>query len=111
LRRQFELHGKRYNVTNESLLVRFFRFLVMRLPNKSVKFDISNGAIKYYRAQTKKSIPLIRVKDPFLRFENHGYSLKDEAILDRVIRIHKRFIHMASIGELEEFLSDNIYQF
>jgi len=56
LRKQREMIGKRYKVTNESLILRFFRFLVTKLPNRSVAFNVKKGSIKYYRVHSDKKV-------------------------------------------------------
>ena len=96
--------GKRYKVTNESLLLRFFRFLVIKLPQKNCQFDINKGHIKFKKyAGGKKSF--VSIKDPFLKFENHGYSMRSENKFNRLIWVMKQFIIEASMGRLEDMIS------
>jgi hypothetical protein len=43
---QRQLMGRRSRITNESLILRFFKYLITKLPDRNVVFDISKGTIK-----------------------------------------------------------------
>jgi hypothetical protein len=46
LTQQRQLMGRRSRITNESLILRFFKYLITKLPDRNVVFDISKGTIK-----------------------------------------------------------------
>jgi hypothetical protein len=107
--------GRRARITNESLILRFFKYLITKLPDRNVVFDVSKGTVKIrsggnFRIQktraTNRKGALISIKDPFLRDENHGYHLRDENNFNRLIIRMKLFIKEASQGRLEDFLID-----
>jgi hypothetical protein len=98
--------GMRYKVTNESLLVKFFRFLVVKLPQRSVVFNIKKGHIITKRERRIRGFGLhISVKDPFLKLENHGYWLKSEHNFNLLILKMKDFIIETSKGRIEDFIT------
>ena len=93
--------GRRARITNETHILRFFKYLITKLPDRNVIFDISKGTIKTrqggdFRVQktrkTNKKGALISVKDPFMKDENHGFYLKDENNFNRLIIRLKQFI-------------------
>ena len=94
--------GGRYKVHNESLLVRFLRFLLLKLPQGNLQFDLTKGrvAVKRYKKL------LISVKDPYLRYENHGCWLKDKQRLDRLLLRLRHFIRYAQEGKFEMLIGD-----
>lgn len=102
--------GRSGRVSNETLFLRFLKFLVIKLPLKSVVFDISKGMIKTKQGRNdvtrdKRNRNFISVKDPFLKNENHGYFMQDENNFNRLISKMKHFIIEASQGRLEDFLT------
>ena len=46
----------------------------------------------------------ISVKDPFLKYENHGFWLRDKQRFDRLILRLKYFIQETSQGRFEELM-------
>lgn len=105
--------GKRYKITNESLILRFFRFIVIKVSEKNVAFNIQKGRIQYKSdvqnlrvgAGSSRRV-LLSIKDPFLRLDNHGYYLKEPEYFNRLIVRLKEFIFEASQGRLEDFITD-----
>jgi hypothetical protein len=108
--------GRRSRMGNEILILRFFKFLVTKLPDRNVIFDISKGSVRnkaggdarVNKARMVRNTGklLISVKDPFLKRENHGLYLREENNFNRLIIKLKQFIREASIGNLEDFLLD-----
>ncbi len=102
---------------NETLILRFFKFLVTKLPDRNIVFDISKGIVRNKaggEARINKARMvrnpgklLISVKDPFLKRENHGMYLREENNFNRLIIKLKQFIREASIGNLEDFLLES----
>jgi hypothetical protein len=103
LSRKRQLMGRKYKVSNESLLIRFFRFTVLRLLDKNLVFDIKRGRPFNLRRSHKGGLK-ISVKDPFLEFENHGFWLKKEENLQKIVQRMKSFLKMASEGQIEDFI-------
>lgn len=100
-----------YKITNESLILRFFKFIILKVSERNVTFDICKGRIflKSERERLgarKKRRLLISIKDPFLRLENHGFYLKQPEHFNRLIVRLKEFIMEASQGRLEDFITD-----
>lgn len=94
LAKKRQLMGNRYKVTSESLLIKFLRFLVLKLPQGNLRFNISKdyvGQKSTARWRVNKSLK-ISVKDPFLTFENHGYWLKDKERFQKLIYRLKYFL-------------------
>jgi hypothetical protein len=88
--------GKRYKISNESLILRFFRHIVTKTVDRNTVYNISKGRILYKNGdrgvrQTKRG-SYISIKDPFLKQENHGYWLKDEKNFHQLIFKLKEFI-------------------
>lgn len=109
--------GRRSRMGNETLILRFFKFLVTKLPDRNIVFDISKGIVRnkaggearINKARMVRNTGklLISVKDPFLKRENHGMYLKEENNFNRLIIKLKQFIREASIGNLEDFLLES----
>ena len=109
--------GRRSRMGNETLILRFFKFLVTKLPDRNIVFDISKGIVRNKaggearinkaRMVRNTSKLLISVKDPFLKRENHGMYLREENNFNRLIIKLKQFIREASIGNLEDFLLES----
>ena len=38
--------GRRYKITNELILLKFFRFLITKLPERNLVFNIKKGIIR-----------------------------------------------------------------
>ena len=114
LQAQRQFMGRRARISNESLVLRFFKFLITKLPDRNVSFNIARGTVisksggdarvNKSRSLRRKSRLLISVKDPFLKREDHGFYLRDENRFNRLIIKLKQFIKEASQGRLEEFL-------
>lgn len=104
-------------MSNEILILRFFKFLITKLPERNVVFDISKGSVinkaggdarvQKTRLTRDKSHLLISVKDPFLKKENHGIYMREENNFNRFIIKLKQFIREASQGRLEDFLLES----
>ena len=102
---------------NEILILRFFKFLVIKLPDRNIVFDIARGTVRNKaggearinkaRLVRKNGKLLISVKDPFLKRENHGLYMREENNFNRLIIKLKQFIREASIGNLEDFLLES----
>ena len=102
---------------NEILILRFFKFLVTKLPDRNIVFDIARGTVRNKaggearinkaRLVRKNGKLLISVKDPFLKRENHGLYMREENNFNRLIIKMKQFIREASIGNLEDFLLES----
>ena len=109
--------GRRSRMGNETLILRFFKFLVTKLPDRNIIFDISKGIVRnkaggdarVNKARLVRNTGklLISVKDPFLKRENHGMYLREENNFNRLIIKLKQFIREASIGNLEDFLLES----
>jgi len=109
--------GRRSRMGNETLILRFFKFLVTKLPDRNIVFDISKGIVRnkaggearINKARMVRNTGklLISVKDPFLKRENHGIYLREENNFNRLIIKLKQFIREASIGNLEDFLLES----
>jgi hypothetical protein len=98
--------GRRYKVTNESLMLRFFKHLVTKLGERNLVFNISKGRIgtkQANRVRTGRGL-LINVRDPFLKLENHGYWMKDEKNLFLLIMKIKECIHAIAGNDIESFI-------
>ena len=67
--------GRRYKITNELILLKFFRFLITKLPERNLVFNIKKGIIRQKQVGRRGRGLYISVKDPFLPAENHGYFL------------------------------------
>ena len=105
LQEQRQFMGRRSRMSNESLILRFFKFLITKLPDKNIVFNISKGTVinkvggeaRLQKARTVKSRGFfISVRDPFLKDENHGIYLRDEHNFNRLIIKLKQFIKEAS---------------
>ncbi len=109
--------GRRSRMGNETLILRFFKFLVTKLPDRNIVFDISKGIVRNKaggearinkaRLVRNTGKMLISVKDPFLKRENHGMYQREENNFNRLIIKLKQFIREASIGNLEDFLLES----
>jgi hypothetical protein len=109
--------GRRSRMANEILILRFFKFLVTKLPDRNIVFDIARGTVRNKaggearinkaRLVRKNGKLLISVKDPFLKRENHGLYMREENNFNRLIIKLKQFIREASIGNLEDFLLES----
>jgi hypothetical protein len=91
-------------------MLRFFRFIVIRVADKNVSFNIAKGKISYkteagQTLRVSKGRLLISIKDPFLKLENHGYYMKEPQFFNRLICRVKEFIIEASQGRLEDFIT------
>ena len=87
--------GKRLKISNESLIMRFFRHLVTKTADKNTVYNISKGRIaqkNMEQVRQKRRGICISIKDPFLKLENHGYWLKDEKNFKELIVKVKEFI-------------------
>lgn len=113
LQEQRQFMGRRFRMSNETLILRFFKFLITKLPDKNVVFNISKGIVRnkvggdarVQKARTVKTRGFfVSVRDPFLKDENHGIYLRDENNFNRLIIKLKQFIREASQGRLEDFL-------
>jgi hypothetical protein len=117
LQEQRMFMGRRSRMGNETLILRFFKFLVTKLPDRNVIFDISKGTVRnkaggearINKARMVRNTGklLISVKDPFLKRENHGLYLREENNFNRLIIKLKQFIREASVGRLEDFLLES----
>lgn len=96
------LMGGRYKVHNESLLVRFIRFLLLKLPQGNLQFDLTKGRVVQKRYKKLQ----VSVKDPYLRYENHGCWLKDKQRLDRLLLRLRYFLRYAQEGKFEMLMGD-----
>jgi hypothetical protein len=104
-------------MNNEILILRFFKFLITKLPDRNIIFDIAKGRVINKAGGDSRIVKesfmrkngnlLISVKDPFLRKENHGIYLTEPRNFNRLIIKMKLFISQASIGKLQEFLSES----
>ena len=92
--------GKRHKESNEALLMKFLRFIAVKVGGQSCQFDVKKGHLKMKRGRL-----LISVRDPFLHFENHGYYLKDQKKFQRLIIRVKTFIQDCAQGRIEEALT------
>jgi len=102
------LMGRARKQHNESILIKFFKFLAINLPQRNVIFDVKKGGLVYRRDQSRSKGMLISVKDPFLREENHGVYLQDEVKLKLLVTRIKEFIVEASKGRIEDFLRETL---
>ena len=107
LARARSFFGKGFKTSNEQLFLRFLRFMALKLPEKNVVFNIKKGLITY-KTQGRRKGPLISVKDPFLKNENHGIYLQSENKFNRLIFIIKEFIMETSKGRIEEVISSRM---
>ena len=96
--------GRRRRQSNESLIIRFFRFLAVKLPERNITFNVKKGRI-VYKNQSRRSNLFISVKDPFLKQENHGIYLNEENNFNRFVHKIKEFIIETSKGRIIEFLT------
>jgi hypothetical protein len=99
--------GKRYKISNESLILRFFRHLVTKTADRNVVYNISKGRIGYKSGdrvrQSNRGIH-ISIKDPFLKLENHGYWLKDDRNFHQIILKLKEFILAVQSSRIEDYI-------
>ena len=95
--------GRRFKITNEGLILKFFRFMVTKLPQRNVVFDVNKGRINFKRESRRKGL-YISVKDPFLKLENHGYSMQSENKFNKLITRLKEFIVETSKGRIEDLI-------
>jgi len=103
------LMGRAHKQSNESILLKFFKFLAINLPLRNVIFDVKKGGLVYNRdASRRNKALLVSVKDPFLREQNHGVYLQDEVKLKLLVTRIKEFIIEASKGRLEDFLKETV---
>ena len=117
LQEQRQFMGRRFRMSNEILILRFFKFLITKLPDRNVIFDVSKGSVinkaggdarvQKTRITRDKSHLFISVKDPFLKKENHGVHMREENNFKRFLTKLKQFIREASQGRLEDFLLDS----
>ena len=117
LQEQRQFMGRRSRMGNETLILRFFKFLVTKLPDRNIIFELSKGIVRnkaggdarINKARLVRNTGklLISVKDPFLKRENHGMYLREENNFNRLIIKLKQFIREASIGHLEDFLLES----
>ena len=100
--------GRNRRTGNESLMIRFFKFLVINLPQRNIVFNIKKGRMIYKRNQNlrKTSKLLISVKDPFIKTENLGINLTDENKFNLLILKLKEFIFETSKGRIEDFITN-----
>lgn len=101
------LMGRKYKQTNDSLLIKFLRFLAIKLPDKNLVFNISKGA-PFPKSKAKRSQIIISVQDPFLKLENHGYWMNNEKVFQRFIYKIKELLIETSMGNLEELIVNSV---
>ena len=51
---------------------------------------------------------MLSVKDPFIKYINHGSALKGEKRLNKLVVKIKEFIRFTSRNELEQYMSDSL---
>ena len=105
------LMGRNRRSGNESLMIRFFKFLVINLPQRNMVFNIKKGRMIYKRnsqnlRRTNKLF--ISVKDPFIKTENLGINLTDENKFNLLILKLKEFIFETSKGRIEDFITNTM---
>lgn len=99
------LMGRAHKQPNESILIKFFKYLAINLPQRNTVFDVKKGGLIYRREERRKGL-LVSVKDPFVRELNHGVYLQDEVKLKLLVTRIKEFIIEASKGRIEDFLRE-----
>ena len=62
----------RYKKQEISLLARFLRFMSLKVPSSTVHVNIRKGILK----KEKQTGLFVSIKDPFIRYLNHGAMLR-----------------------------------
>ncbi len=98
--------GKRYKITNESLILRFFRHIVTKTVDRNVVYNVAKGRIiqkQGERVRQGRNKNFISIKDPFLKNENHGYWLNERNFHQLIIKM-KEFIREVQSGHIEDYI-------
>ena len=82
------------------ILVKFLRFFARKVSAKPCSFNVKKGVIR----TDKPSRLFISVKDPFIKYINHGKNLKDRKNYRALIEEMSNLLEMASNGETFSYI-------
>lgn len=86
------------------------RFLIMKLPERKIEFNIARGHIVKkrlrYNANGFASKLQISIKHPFVKYLNLGRSMQDKNRLNKLLVCMKDLIKAASLGKAEELFME-----
>lgn len=89
------------NTSAECLFIKFLKFLIMKLPERNLDFNIAKGNIRN-KKRPHQSL-FISIKNPHIKFINEGRALRDRNKFNTLILKMKEFLKQAKEGTVEQY--------
>ena len=101
--KKLELRSKlfqRYKPKLIDIFSKFLKFLILKLGKSPHKVDVKKGLIK----QDRKGKMLISIKDPFIKYINHGLGMDSRDQLKQLYLEASKLLEAASEQELSNYI-------